>query len=97
LLVEVAGVALGAAEGKGGEYQAQAQAIAELCRLAGADEPPIGQWVEEGRRRAEAARHPPFSRPGRTSRRLEHVCYEPRNVRCIIDAVADEAQRQPVP
>jgi hypothetical protein len=38
LLTEVAGISLGASEGKGKEYQAQAQAIAGLCRLAGADE-----------------------------------------------------------
>jgi hypothetical protein len=37
---------------------AQAQAVAELCRLAGADASLIPQWIEEGRRRAEARRVP---------------------------------------
>jgi hypothetical protein len=65
LLAETAGIALGAAEGKGPEYMAAAQAVAELCRGAGADEDLIPQWIEEGRRRAEARRHPPFSQAGR--------------------------------
>jgi hypothetical protein len=56
---------LGTAEAKDPEYEAQAQAIAELCRLAGADESLIPQWMEEGRRRAEIRRHPPFSQPRR--------------------------------
>jgi hypothetical protein len=64
-LAEVAGIALGAAEGMGAEYQGQAQAVAELCRLAGADEDLIPEWTEEGRRRAEARRLPPFSQWGR--------------------------------
>jgi hypothetical protein len=38
LLAEVAGIALGTSESKGDEYRAQAQAVAELCRMAGADE-----------------------------------------------------------
>ena len=46
LLAEVAGIGLGAAEGKGKEHQAQA--IAELRRLAGASESLIPQWIEEG-------------------------------------------------
>jgi hypothetical protein len=37
LLAEAAGIALGAAEGKGPEYLARAAAVAELCRMAGAD------------------------------------------------------------
>jgi hypothetical protein len=45
LLAEVAGVALGWAEGRGHVYEARAQAEAELCRLAGADEALILQWV----------------------------------------------------
>jgi hypothetical protein len=70
LLAEVAGISLGAAERKGEEYQAQAQAVEELCRLAGADESLIQQWAEEGRRRAAAAGKPPFSQPApRTPRR----------------------------
>jgi hypothetical protein len=69
LLAEEAGIALGTSEDKGPQYRAQAQAIAELCRLAGADESLIPAWIEEGRRRAEAARLPPFSQPGRSPRR----------------------------
>jgi hypothetical protein len=65
LLAEVAGISLGAASGKGPEYAARAQAIAALCRRAGADEDLIPQWIEEGRRRVEARRMPPFSTPGR--------------------------------
>jgi hypothetical protein len=61
LLAEVAGIGLGTAEGKGPEYLAQGQAVAELCRLAGAYEDLIPAWIEEGRRRAGAARRPPFS------------------------------------
>ena len=66
LLAEVAGIAVGTAESKGDEYAARGQAVAELCRLAGADESLISQWTEEGRRRVELRRYPPFSRPGRT-------------------------------
>jgi hypothetical protein len=69
LLAEVAGIMTGWAEGRGAEYVARARTEAELCRLAGADESMIPRWAEEGRRRAEAARHPPFSRPGRVPRR----------------------------
>ena len=71
LLAEVAGLALGAAEGKGEEHHvsAQAQAVAELCRLVGADEDLVQQWIGEGKRRAEAAQLPPFSRPGHAPRR----------------------------
>ena len=67
LLAEVAGVLLGAHEGELDEPKARA--AAQLCCLAGADEDLIRQWVEEGRRRAEAARLPPFSRPGRRAPR----------------------------
>jgi hypothetical protein len=48
LLAEVAGLALGTAEGKGPEYLPQGQAVAELCRMAGADESLIPGWIEEG-------------------------------------------------
>ena len=64
LLAEVAGLAIGTAESKGPEFMARAQAGAGLC-MAGADESLIPRWAEEGRRRAEAARLPPFSRPDR--------------------------------
>ena len=69
LLAQTAGLALGASEGKGQEYELRGQAVAKVCGLAGADEDLIPRWVEEGRRRAEAARLPPFSRPGRAPRR----------------------------
>jgi hypothetical protein len=61
LLAEVAGLALGTAESRGQGYMVRGQAVAELCIAAGADESMIPAWIEEGRRRAEAARHPPFS------------------------------------
>ena len=50
LLAETAGLALSTSERKGAEYAAQAQAIAELCRLAGADE----SLTRSGPRRAGA-------------------------------------------
>jgi hypothetical protein len=59
LLAEVAGTKLGASESKGSEYMARAEAVAELCRLAGADETLIPQWIDEGKRRVEIRRHPP--------------------------------------
>jgi len=64
LLAEVAGLALGTAEGKGQEYQAKARAVAGLCRQAGADENLIPAWTQEGRRRANAVR-PPSGAPRR--------------------------------
>jgi hypothetical protein len=69
LLAEVAGLALGSDESRGPEYEVRGQAVAELCRMAGADEALIPRWIEEGRRRAEAAKPPPFSRLGRAPRR----------------------------
>jgi len=32
--------------------------------MAGADESLIAQWIQEGRRRAQTRRMPPFSQPG---------------------------------
>jgi hypothetical protein len=69
LLAEVAGLAVGSAKNRGPEYEARGQAVAEPCRMAGADEALIPQWIQEGHRRAEAAKLPPFSRPGRAPRR----------------------------
>jgi hypothetical protein len=69
LLAEVAGLALGTAEGKGEHYQARGQAVAGLCRLAGADEDLIPRWVEIGRERADLAGKPPFSQRRRTPRK----------------------------
>jgi hypothetical protein len=50
LLAEVAGIFEGASEGELDEPLAKQ--AAQLCRLAGADETLIPQWVKEGRRRA---------------------------------------------
>jgi hypothetical protein len=58
LLAEAAGLALGTAESRGPEYEIRARAVAELCRLAGADEDLIPEWIEEGKRRV-ASRRPP--------------------------------------
>ena len=58
LLAEVAGILLGAREGDLDEPKAKV--AAELCRLAGADEPLIPAWIEEGKRRVETRRLPPF-------------------------------------
>ena len=57
LLAEVAGILLGASEGRLDEPRARA--AAQLRIAAGADESMIPQWIEEGRRRAELRRHPP--------------------------------------
>jgi hypothetical protein len=64
LLAEVAGIVLGASEGRLDEPRARA--AAQLCIAAGADESMIAQWIQEGRRRAELRRNPPFSQPART-------------------------------
>ena len=61
LLAEVAGILLGASEDELDEPRARA--AAQLLVAAGANEALIPQWMEEGRRRAGAARLPPFSRP----------------------------------
>ena len=61
LLAEGAGILLGFHEG--GLDEPRARAAAYFCVEAGADRGQIAGWTEEGRRRAEAARHPPFSRP----------------------------------
>jgi len=63
LLAEVAGLALGTAEARGERYTAKGQAVAGLCRLAGADETAIAGWAEEGRRRVAIRSKPPFSDP----------------------------------
>ena len=57
LLAEVAGIFEGTSEGDLDEPLARC--AARLCRLAGADGSLIPQWVDEGRRRAAAARMPP--------------------------------------
>jgi hypothetical protein len=67
LLAEVAAVLLGAHEGEFDEPKARS--AAQLCIAAGADESLIPQWIEVGRRRAQARRMPLFStaerRPGK--------------------------------
>jgi hypothetical protein len=60
LLAEVAGIFEGAGEGELDEPFARQ--AAGLCRAAGADPHGIQAWIEEGRRRRDAARLPPFSR-----------------------------------
>jgi hypothetical protein len=62
LLAEVAGLLMGFYEGDPDEPRARA--AAEFCSKAGADIDQVGRWTEEGRRRAEARRMPPFSMPG---------------------------------
>lgn len=64
LLAEVAGLLLGFHEGNPDE--SRARAAAHFCVEAAADTGQIMRWIEEGRRRAETARHPPFSSPRRT-------------------------------
>src|SRR5690349_16185193 len=59
LLAEMAGIYEGTLEGELDEPLAWC--AARLCRQAGADEALIPQWADEGRRRAAAARLPPFS------------------------------------
>ena len=59
LPAEVAGVLEGAREGEPDEPLTRQ--AAGLCRKAGADPEAIPAWIEEGRRRAAAARRPPFS------------------------------------
>ena len=49
LLAEVAGLALGSPGSRGPEYEARGQAVAELCRRAGADEALIPQWIQKGK------------------------------------------------
>jgi hypothetical protein len=63
LLAEVAGIFEGTSEGELDEPLARQ--AAGLCRLAGADQALIPEWVEEGRRRAESARKRPHSGPSR--------------------------------
>ncbi len=59
LLAEVAGIREGTSEGELNEpLKRQA---ADLCRKADADPETIPAWIAEGRRRAAAARQPPFS------------------------------------
>jgi hypothetical protein len=66
LLAEVAGVALGAAEGRPDAPQAANMAV--FCRLAGAAEAAIPGWAQTGRERAARARQLPFSGGLRTGR-----------------------------
>jgi hypothetical protein len=63
LLAQVAGLFEGTSNGELDEPFAKC--AADLCRKAGADLEAIPQWVAEGKRRAEAARKPPFSEQAR--------------------------------
>ncbi len=54
LLAEVAGILEGEPD------EPLARQAAGLCRKAGADPEAIPAWIDEGRRRAAAARQPPF-------------------------------------
>jgi hypothetical protein len=65
LLAEVAGIFEGASDGELDEPLARQ--AAHLCRLAGAEETLIPQWIAEGRHRAEAARMRPHSGQPRSS------------------------------
>jgi hypothetical protein len=57
-LAEVAGIAIGTGESKDPEYVAQGWAMAELCRMAGADEDLIPGSIEEGKRSSITVRLP---------------------------------------
>jgi hypothetical protein len=57
LLAEVAGIFEGTSEGELDEPLARC--AADLCRKAGADLEAIPRWIDEGKRRAAAARKPP--------------------------------------
>jgi hypothetical protein len=59
LLAQEAGLAVGFHE-HGPEAPVYLQ-IAQLCIKAGADTALISRWIEEGRRRAAAAKQPPFT------------------------------------
>lgn len=63
LLAEVAGLFEGTSEGELDEPLVRQ--AAQLCRLAGADETVIPQWIAEGRRRAQAASRRPTCITGR--------------------------------
>jgi hypothetical protein len=63
LLAEEAGILIGASMGDLNEPRSRA--AAQFCIAAGADESLIPKWIEEGRRRVETARKPPFSDPAR--------------------------------
>jgi hypothetical protein len=67
LLAEEAGIALGTSEDKGPQYRAQAGHRGAVPAGSRRREPDPA-WIEEGPRRAEAARLPPFSQPRRSPR-----------------------------
>jgi hypothetical protein len=76
LLAEVAGIFEGTSDGELDEPLARQ--AAHLCRLAGADETLIPQWIEEGRRRAGVARMRPHSGQPRSS----HLPHRPNHAAC---------------
>jgi hypothetical protein len=59
LLAQVAGLAIGFSEG--GPDELRQQQAAQLLITAGADQGLLPEWIEEGRRRAEAARGIPYT------------------------------------
>jgi hypothetical protein len=61
LLAEVAGILLGASEGRLDEPRSKA--TASFCIAAVADQSSIPGWIEEGRRRVAISRKPAFSDP----------------------------------
>lgn len=65
LLAQHAGIVLGATDGELPMTAAMGREQARLCILAGADPDELPPWIETGRRRATAARLPPFSGPPR--------------------------------
>jgi len=60
LLCEVAGITIGAHEGKIDELRAQTAAHFLLKAGAETDVPLVAHWVEVGKERAERAARPPF-------------------------------------
>jgi hypothetical protein len=71
LLAEVAGLFEGTSEGELDEPLARC--AAQLCRRAGADPEAIPAWIEEGRRRRDAAKKAPPS-GGVRAPRLAFCC-----------------------
>ena len=93
LLAEVAGILEGAREGELDEPLAR-QAVG-LCRKAGADPEAIPAWIDEGRRRAAAARQPPFSGGlhGGGARRLNGLTRGCRSAQASVSTEASPAER----
>ena len=93
LLAEVAGILEGTSEAELDEPLAR-QAAA-LCRKAGADPEAIPAWIDEGRRRAAAARQLPFSGGlhGGGARRLNGLIRGRRSAQASVSIRASPAER----